>query len=61
MKNNLRMIQFEYHTNAFLHTHITNHRNKIYIRIFFLKFKTDIMQRCFCRVEHDKFLNSHLH
>ena len=61
MKNNLRMIQFEYHTNAFLHTHITNHRNKIYIWIFFLKLKTDIMQRCFCRVEHDKFLNSHLH
>ncbi|CDB57126.1 putative uncharacterized protein [Bacteroides ovatus CAG:22] len=61
VKNNLRMIRFEDHTNTFLHTHITNHRNKIYIRIFFLKLKTDIMQRSFCRVEHDKFLNSHLH
>ena len=61
MKDNLRMIEIEYHAYTFFHTHIANHRNKIYGRIFFLKFKTDIMQRSLGRVKHNEFLNTHLY
>ncbi len=43
MKNDLRMIEIEYHAYTFLHTHVANHRYEIYGWIFFLKFKTDIM------------------
>ncbi|CDA84443.1 putative uncharacterized protein [Bacteroides sp. CAG:754] len=61
MKDDLRMVIFKYHTYAFFHTHITNHRNKIYSRIILFKFKTDIMQRSLGRVKHDEFLNTHLY
>ena len=52
MKNNLRMISLKNHTEAFNDTYISNDGNKVKIRIFFFKFKTYIMQRSFCRIEH---------
>ena len=43
MKDDLRMIKIKHHTYTLFHTHVTDHRNKIYIWIIFLKFKTDIV------------------
>ena len=45
MKDYLRLISFEYHTETFFHADISNDRNKIKTGIILLKFQTDIMQR----------------
>ena len=38
MKDYLRLISFEYHTETFFHADISNDRNKIKIGIILLKF-----------------------
>ena len=60
MKDYLRLISFEYHTETFFHTDISNDRNKIKTGIILLKFQTDIMQRRFGGIKHDQLLDVHL-
>ena len=60
MKDDLRLISFEDHTETFFHADISNDRNKIKTGIILLKFQTDIMQRWLGGIKHDQLLDVHL-